>query len=71
MKEIVATLIEKYGSQVKAANALGVSDRTFRNYVRFPQRIPHHMQNYMRVLIGSETPPSPTPPAEPACEVRP
>lgn len=64
MKEIVIALIKRFGSQVNAAEALGVSDRAFRNYVRFPEKIPFSRQSHMRAILRSEDALASPPPSE-------
>lgn len=62
MENTIRILIEKYGSQVRVAEALGVGDRTFRNYVRSPQTVPLPMCRFMRTLAAQDdTPPPPLP----------
>lgn len=63
IQEIIHDLISRYGSQEKAASALGVNARTFRNYVRSPEAVPRPVQLGMRHLLND----SPlTPPADAA-----
>lgn len=49
LKEFVAI----FGSQVKAAAELGITDRTFRNYVKCPEKIPTPVARLMDTIILS------------------
>ena len=59
-KELIVAIVDKFGSQVDAAAALGVKDRTFRNYVKNPTSIPEPARKGMLYLLycGSTPPPS-------------
>ena len=71
MESTITALIEKFGSQEKAAEALGVKGRTFRNYVRNPDSVPEPARKGMLYLLGSPTASaSPIPPDTPS-EARP
>ena len=50
-KNIIMKLVDLYGSQEKAAEALGVTGRTFRNYVRTPDAVPAPVQLGMQHLL--------------------
>ena len=54
MNQTLNKIIELFGSQVKAAARLGVTDRTFRNYVKCPKKIPKPMQNLMASILFQE-----------------
>ena len=65
MNQTLNTIIELFGSQVKAAARLGVTDRTLRNYVKFPKKIPKPMQNLMTsILVQEELTNNPAPGAQ-------
>lgn len=56
MEETLTALIKKFGSQCKAATALGITDRTFRNYVRKPGCVPEPMRRLMKTVLEQEEP---------------
>lgn len=56
MEETLTALIKKFGSQCKAATALGITDRTFRNYVRKPSCVPEPMRRLMKTVLEQEEP---------------
>lgn len=59
MENTISALVERFGSQGKAATTLGVTDRTFRNYVKNPERVPKPMRRLMESVLrgGEDTPP--------------
>lgn len=54
MKETITALIQKFGNQRKAAIALGITDRTFRNYVKKPDCVPEPMRRLMMSILEQE-----------------
>lgn len=54
MKETITALIKKFGNQRKAAVALGITDRTFRNYVKEPDCVPEPMRRLMKSILEQE-----------------
>ena len=59
MKETITALIKKFGNQRKAAVALGVTDRTFRNYVKEPDCVPVPMRRLMKSILEQPSPIAP------------
>ncbi len=51
MKDTIAALVEKFGSQRRAAEVLGITDRTFRNYVKEPDCVPEPMRRLMKSIL--------------------
>lgn len=62
MKETITALIKKFGNQRKAAVALGVTDRTFRNYVKEPDCVPEPMRRLMKSILEQPSPIAPLTP---------
>ena len=54
MKDTITALIKKFGNQRKAAVALGITDRTFRNYVKEPDCVPEPMRRLMKSILEQE-----------------
>jgi len=65
MQTAITDLITAYGGQRGAAAALGVTDRTIRNYVKNPSNIPAPMQKLilLKAREASEDAPPEAPPA--------
>lgn len=51
MENTITALVERFGSQGKAATALGITDRTFRNYVKNPECVPKPMRRLMESVL--------------------
>lgn len=51
MEKTITALVERFGSQGKAAIALGITDRTFRNYVKKPDCVPKPMRRLMESVL--------------------
>lgn len=51
MEKTIIALVERFGSQGKAAIALGITDRTFRNYVKKPECVPKPMRRLMESVL--------------------
>ena len=68
IEDVINDLVKHYGNQEKAAEALGVTPRTFRNYVRAPDSVPRPVRLGLHHLLGKDCPP---PTAETSGEARP
>ena len=63
MHETLRALVTLYGSQARAAAALGVTDRTLRGYFARPVSVPIPMRKLMiaTLMAGRDIPAAPSP----------